>query len=341
MGAGNMRMEEPGMAQISRRRFLAATAGVAALSPLAAGAADGPRIARRPLGKTGMEVSILGLGGGSQFLAACKTDAEAVELVNAAIDGGINYLDSAASYGNGEGERRYGLVLEKRRREVYVTSKTEKRDRDAAMREVERSLKHLRTDHLDLIQIHAIRPDEDLERILAKEGVFPALLELKAQKVVRAVGITGHAAATKMKALVERMEGLDTVLCPVNPARDSRHYVPGKDDRNPDGHFEELLLPAARARGLGIIAMKATAQGTLIGDGPGKADAATLIRYAMSEPGVATVIVGPGSLANLRQNLRTAQQFVPLTKEERRRLVRHVTGAAPRVAYRQSGYRDA
>jgi uncharacterized protein len=329
------------MTHLSRRRLLAAATGIAALPALAEAAADRPRIVRRSLGKTGMEVSILGLGGGSQFLAACKTDDEAVELVNAAIDGGINYLDSAASYGNGEGERRYGLVLEKRRREVHVTSKTGQRERDAALREVERSLKNLRTDHLDLIQIHAINPDEDLERILGKGGVFPALLELKSQKVVRAVGITGHAAATKMKALVERMEGLDTVLCPVNPARDSRHYIPNKDDQNPDGHFEELLLPAARSRGLGIIAMKSTAQGTLIGDGPGKADAATLIRYAMSEPGVATVIVGPGSLANLKQNLKTAQTFTPLSKEERRQLASRVSGSLFRITYLQPGYRDA
>jgi hypothetical protein len=110
--------EDAHMSHISRRRFLTATAGIAALPALREAGADAPRIQRRPLGKTGMEVSILGLGGGSQFLSACKTDAEAIELVNAAIDGGINYLDSAASYGNGEGERRYGLVLEKRRREV-------------------------------------------------------------------------------------------------------------------------------------------------------------------------------------------------------------------------------
>jgi aryl-alcohol dehydrogenase-like predicted oxidoreductase len=329
------------MSHLNRRQFLAATAGIAALPTLGEAATGPPRIKRRPLGKTGMDVSILGLGGGSQFLAACKTDAEAVEMVNAAIDGGINYLDSAASYGNGEGERRYGLVLEKRRREVYVTSKTGERSRDAALRQVERSLKNLRTDRLDLIQIHAINADEDLERILAKDGVFPALLELKSQKVVRAIGITGHHAATKMKALVERMDGLDTVLCPVNPARDSRHYVSRKDDGNPDGHFEEILLPVARARGLGIIAMKSTAQGNLIGDGPGKADAATLIRYAMSEPGVATVIVGPGSLVNLKQNLLTAQSFTPLTQTERTRLVRHVSSAAPPIAYHKPGYRDA
>jgi aryl-alcohol dehydrogenase-like predicted oxidoreductase len=328
------------MSPITRREFLAVTAGAAALPLLDVSAAAAPKIARRPLGKTGMNVTILGLGGGSQFLRACKTDDEAIELLNTALEGGINYFDSAASYGNGESERRYGLVLPKHRKQIYITSKTGQRDRDSALRQVERSLKNLQTDYLDLIQIHAIGPDEDLDRIVAKDGVFSALLELKSQKTVRAVGITGHAAATKMKALVERMEGLDTVLCPVNPQTDSRHYISQKDDRDPNGHFEQLLLPVARARGLGIIAMKSTAQGTLVGEGPGKADAATLIRYAMSEPGVATVIVGPGTLENLKQNLRTAQSFKPMTKTDRERLAREVSGAAHRFAYQQPGYRD-
>src|SRR5438105_658745 len=108
-------MEESNMSHWSRRQFLAATAGVVALPLLEEPAAAVPPIARRPLGKTGMNVSILGLGGGSQFLSACKSDDQVVELLNAAIDGGINYLDCAASYGDGESERRYGLVVEKRR----------------------------------------------------------------------------------------------------------------------------------------------------------------------------------------------------------------------------------
>src|SRR5688500_10790403 len=148
------------MANWTRRSFLGATAGLAAL-PVANAAAAEPKILRRPLGKTGMQVSILGLGGGSQFLSACKTDEEAAALVNMAIDEGINYLDSAWSYGNGESPRRYGLVVPKRRAEVYVTSKTLKRDRDAGLREFESSLKNLKTDYLDLMQIHLIQPDED------------------------------------------------------------------------------------------------------------------------------------------------------------------------------------
>src|SRR5262245_35227489 len=149
------------MANWTRREVLGAAAGLVAL-PAARAAA--PPIARRPLGKTGMEVSILGLGGGSQFLKACQNEDQASELLNAAIDGGINYLDCAASYRSGDrvSEKYYGLVVPKRRAEVYVTSKTEERKRDAALRQVEQSLRNMRTDRLDLIQIHLIQPDEDL-----------------------------------------------------------------------------------------------------------------------------------------------------------------------------------
>jgi len=128
------------------------------------------------------------------------------------------------------------------------------------------------------------------------------------------------------------------VLCPVNPARDSRHYIPAKDPANPNGHFREVLLPAAREKGLGIIAMKTTAQGQLIGEGPGKTDAATLIRFALSEPGVCVAIVGPGHLRHLKQNIETARNFTPLNEEERHRLIAHVAGAAPRLAYEQPDY---
>jgi uncharacterized protein len=341
------------MPQSTRREFLTATAASLAALPLVGEAATAAPVAqeeaskalipRRSLGKTGMNVSMLGLGCGSQFLSV-GSDEATTALVHAAIDGGINYLDSAWEYGNGKSLQKLGIALAEgnRRKGVYVTSKTQRRDRDGALREVESSLKNLQTDYIDLFQIHLITPDEDLEKLLGKDGVYQALLEQKDQKVIRNVGITGHLAARNMKTLIERMERLDTVLCPVNPKKDSRHYLRTYDDANPDGHFEEIVLPAARKRGLGIIAMKVTAQGQLIGTGPGKADVATLFRWAASEPGVCTCIIGPGSLANLRQNLATAQSFTPLPPEERRKLALHINQGPPqRFAYQHPAYRDA
>jgi Predicted oxidoreductases of the aldo/keto reductase family len=333
------------MPRSTRREFLTTAAAAASLAglPLAEGTAAAqtaaPRIPRRKLGKTGMNVSVLGLGCGSQFLSVGDDD-KTTEMVHAAIDGGINYFDSAWNYGNGNSLRRLGIALEagKRRKDVYVTSKSQNRNRDIALRELEKSLTNLRTDYIDLFQIHLISPREDLEALLGKDGVYQMLLQQKEQKVIRHIGITGHLAARNMKTLVERMDALDTVLCPVNPKKDSRHYLSKYDDANPDGHFEEILLPAARAKGLGIIAMKVTAQGQLIGEGPGKADIATLFRWAASEPGVATCIIGPGSMENLRQNIAIAQKFTPLPDVERARLVAHINRVPHLFAYERPDY---
>ena len=338
------------MTQFTRRKFITRTATVATAAALASNSApeeanaaeNKPLIPRRRLGKTGMEVSVLGMGCGSQFLAVGDDEATTA-VVDAAIQGGINYFDSAWSYGDGKSLHKLGVAFAvgNRRKNVYVTSKTEKRDRTAALREVESSLKNLQTDYIDLFQIHLIQPDEDLEKLLGKDGVYQALLEQKQQKVIRHIGITGHLAARNMKTLIERMEHVDTVLCPVNPKKDSRHYLPTSDDANPDGHFEEIVLPAARAKGLGIIAMKVTAQGQLIGTGPGKADVATLFRWAATEPGVCTCVIGPGSLANLRENLVTAQHFTPLPADERAKLALHINQVPQYFAYQNPTYRDA
>lgn len=341
------------MSRSTRREFLTTTAASLTALPLIGEAALAaneqqvkaakPLIPRRALGKTGMSVSVLGLGCGSQFLSVGSEEATTA-LVHTAMDGGVNYFDSAWEYGNGKSLQRLGMALAdgNRRKNVYVTSKTHHRDGDGALRELESSLKNLQTDHIDLFQMHLITPDEDLEKLLGKDGVYQALLAQKEQKVIRNIGITGHLAAENMKTLIGRMEGLDTVLCPVNPKKDSRHYLRTYDDANPNGHFEELVLPAASERGLGIIAMKVTAQGQLIGTEPGKADVATLFRWAASEPGVCTCIIGPGSLTNLRQNLATAQNFSPLSPQERAKLALHINQGPPqRFAYEHPAYRDA
>jgi aryl-alcohol dehydrogenase-like predicted oxidoreductase len=331
---------------LTRREFLKATTAGVVAGAAALGAAEaappGAKIPRRTLGRTGVSVSILGLGGGSNFLRAATTDDEAVALLNMVIDGGVNYLDTASSYGRGESERRYGLVLAKRRKEVFLTSKTGDRTRDGALRSVEESLKRLQTDHLDLIQMHSIVPRDDPERMAAKDGVFAGLMELKAQKVVRFVGITGHTTVGVMRACVDRFEGLDTALFPINPARDGREVSPyNADPPNPEGAFETVLLPHCVKKGLGVIAMKVTGAGKLIGQGAGRADAPVLIRYAMSAPGVTLAIVGPGTMENARRNLELAASFTPMREEERKALAAHLTGATARLAYLRPGYVDS
>lgn len=336
--------------ELTRRRFLKAVAvGVVGAGATGLAATEAaPAIARRPLGKTGAAVSILGLGGGSNFLAAARDEDAALTILNACLDGGVNYFDTAFSYGRGASERYYSLLTRhpRTRARLFLATKTEARTYDAVMRGIEASLKNLRVDHVDLFQLHAITTEDTPKRLTGKQGAFTALLKLKEQKVVRFVGITGHASAVALRELVEKLDGLDTALFPVNAGRDERDLRAGRgawktpQPEDPHGHMEIDLLPLCRRKGVGVIAMKSTACGFLIGGGPGKAAASTLIRYTMSVPGVAATIVGPGSLENLRQNIALAQSFQPMGEEERRRLSARLTGALREVAYRQPGYRD-
>ncbi|MDH7568059.1 MAG: aldo/keto reductase [Armatimonadota bacterium] len=333
---------------LSRRGFLKAVAGGIAGASAArmAQAAAAPKIPLRTLGKTGAQVSILGLGGGSQFLAAARTPDDALAMLNACLEGGVTYFDTAHNYVGSE--QYYSQIMKdaKIRSRVFLATKTGARSYDAAMREVEESLKRLQTDRVDLIQIHSITQRDTPELLAAKDGVFTALLKLKEQKSVRFVGITGHTSALAMRRLVEELDGLDTVLMALNAGRDDRDMRAGRgrwktpEPDNPEGHMESVVLPLCVKKGLGVIAMKSTGCGFYIGEGPGKAPAASLIRYTMSLPGVAVTIVGPGSLENLRQNIALAQNFRPMNEAERRRLVAHLGGGLQNVAYLQPGYRD-
>jgi hypothetical protein len=295
--------------KISRREFLersgmavgAAAAIPSLLKTDAAGAAAA--IPRRTLGRTGVSVSILAMGCGSRFLEYPAEQATAV--LERAVGLGINYLDSAASYGNGESETRVGRFLASRRRDVFLATKIPQgaRTRDAAMREVEASLKRLQTDHVDLLHLHGLGDEADLAKIEAADGALKALYQLRDQKVARFVGMTSHADGTVMAKAIERHD-LDCVQMAMNPARALR--------------FEELALPAANRKNLGVILMKVTAQDKLLG--AGRADAASLLRYAWSLP-ISTAVCGMPKLEFLEANVATAQAFAsPLSPAEMDRL---------------------
>ena len=175
--------------KVSRREFLertglaASAAAIASSRPaLAAGA-----IPRRTLGRTGAPVSILAMGCGSRFLMYQAEQASGV--LEKALALGINYFDTAIDYGNGESETRVGRVMATRRKDVFLATKVpgRARTRDAALREVEASLKRLQTDHVDLIHIHSLSGDADLAAIEAKDGVLMRLYQLRDEKVTRAV----------------------------------------------------------------------------------------------------------------------------------------------------------
>jgi aryl-alcohol dehydrogenase-like predicted oxidoreductase len=186
---------------MSRREFLersglavaaGAVAVVPASSPRAAGDdAAATKLPHRTLGRTGVQVSILAFGCGSRFLVYPEGQASAV--LERAIDSGIDYFDTAVDYGNGESETRVGRVMATRRKDVFLATKVpmRSRTRDAALREVEASLKRLRTDHLDLLHLHGLGDEADLARIESSDGAL-GLYELREQKVTRFIGMTSH-----------------------------------------------------------------------------------------------------------------------------------------------------
>ena len=294
----------------TRREFLEsglAVGAVAALpglspAPLADPAAPA-KLPHRTLGRTGRSVSILAFGCGSRFLM--YPEEQAASALEQAIGSGIDYLDTAVQYGDGESERRVGRVMATRRKDVFLATKIPPgaRTRDAALKEFDQSLKRLQTDHVDLVHLHSLGDAADLAKIEARDGAIHALYELREQKAARFVGMTSHTDGAVMAQAIERND-LDCVQMAMNPARAAR--------------FQELALPAANKKNLGVILMKVTGQEKLMVDGG--ADAESLLRYAWSLP-VSTVVCGMPKLEFLQANVASARAYSsPISPAEKARL---------------------
>jgi predicted aldo/keto reductase-like oxidoreductase len=303
---------------VDRREFLKRSAAGAASLTLAESLGFGPLevfaapkvggIPQRVLGKTGVKVSQLSFGCGSRFLMY-KTEEEGLEALNWAIDQGINYIDTAHNYGDGESERRVGLVMKKRRKEVFLVTKLPGRTSDEYRRQFDLSLKRLQTDQVDLLHFHSLGQMDDVEKIGEKGGVFEAAIKLKEQKLTRFIGFTSHTDGTAAKAAIERFD-FDCCMMQMNPSK--------------AGGFEDLALPAALKKQMGVVAMKFSGQEKLLGEGPGKAQAGVLLRYALSLP-VAAVNAGMPKLEMLKQNIEIARNFKPMSVQESKQLQEQLT----------------
>jgi aryl-alcohol dehydrogenase-like predicted oxidoreductase len=296
---------------ISRRAFL----GTAALTGVAArAAADG--MPTRVLGRTGARVSILAMGGGSRFLMY-KDEDKALEALNRAFDLGISYMDTAYGYGDGLSEERVGKVMKTRRKGIFLATKINKRKGDEAQRVLEGSLKRLQTDHLDLIHVHSLTDEHDLADIEAPDGVLNVLLKLRDQKVTRFIGITSHTDPVVLKTALER-HAFDCAQMALNAARVGMKN--GKSSMVPNEalktSFEDVALPVARAKKMGVIAMKVFAQEALVGQAPPE----KLLYYAMSLPGVTLAVAGMPKFELIDQNVALAKAFKPLPPAEMKRL---------------------
>ena len=271
-------------------------------------------IPKRRLGKTGIDVTILGLGG-EGVLRTFGHDKEAYQLINRAVDLGITYCESARAYSGSESY--YGLALKERRKEIFLTSKSHARDRDGALEHLHETLRNMKTDHLDLWQVHDVRTDEEIEEIFGKGGAIEAFMEAKEQGLVRFVGLTGHHDPQILRKCIGRFD-FDTVLMPVNPA-ESHH-----------NSFIAQVMPLAVERGMGIVAMKVFFRGAAAQIAQGNLD--LFYRYALSHP-VSTAVIGCDTIAQLEENVRFASAFSPLTKDEQEMLSEQLSPIARKLMY--------
>jgi uncharacterized protein len=218
-----------------------------------------------------------------------------------------------------------GKILKDRRQEVFLATKTRERNGEDAKHEIERSLKRLNTDHLDLLQIHTIQSLEDVERIEKDDSVYKVISQLKDEGMVRFIGFTGHTDAAAMKAMTERFD-FDTMLIALN------HHKKGNQP------FEEQAVPAAAEKGMGVIGMKVIRPR----ENNENLDPKKLIRYALTLEHIDTAVVGIDSMEVLKENIALLKSFEPLNQQEMEELdmalapfYRHEN-----LAWMQPGYQD-
>ncbi|MCF8381891.1 MAG: aldo/keto reductase [Bacteroidales bacterium] len=302
----------------TRREFLKkmmASTVALSLAPLmnSCGSLNTKGIPQRALGKTGRKVGIYSFGAQATTEIPGKSK-ESVEIINRAIDLGINYIDTAAAYGRatetivkaeamGTSERNVGQVLKTRRNEVFLASKTHDRTYDGSMRLLEQSLKNLQTDHLDLWQIHNVKKREidTLDEMFTDTGVIKAMEKARDEGMVKFIGCTGHEDAFVLKTLIERYP-FDNILMAVNAA--DKHY----------DSFIDKLMPTAVEKNMGIVAMKIPARDRIFSHG-GIITMKEAMEYVMTLP-VSTTIIGIDTIAELEENVKIATEFSALSADE-------------------------
>lgn len=250
---------------------------------------------KRALGKTGLSVSVLGFGG---FHLVEITTTEASRLLNAYLDRGGNYIETAAEYGDGISETRIGRSVSKRRGEFVLATKSLGRTRQACAAEIDRSLGFLQTDHVDVLFLHCIQNLAEVEQVLGPGGALEAVVAARAAGKVRFIGITAHGRPDGLLAALQRFP-FDVMMTGFN-------YL----DRFNYPSVESEVLPRYRAAGVGVLAMKSLADGYLYRSlGPG-------LRYALSLP-VASVVMGMNTPEMLEADFAAAEAFTPMSGAEK------------------------
>ncbi len=259
-------------------------------------------LAMTTLGKTGATIPRIALGLGSRWCAIDDED-QALDVLTHALDQGLYYWDTAGMYENKENgaisEERVGKILKHRRKEIFISTKVSSRDPDDAMREIERSLKRLQVDQLDILKIHNCT-DEDLEKIEAKGGPLEIVHRMKEEGVTRFIGFSGHTEASVLKHLADNYD-FDTMLMALN------HWSAKQGFKR-----QEEAMPAADKKGMGVMLMKAVR--------PIENDASLkptqLIRYALSLKETDGVVLGTDSKEVVDSNVSILKGFETMSQAE-------------------------
>lgn len=261
------------------------------------------------LGKSGLRVSRFCVGGHHMAVGGKETG---VRIIRRAMDLGVNFFDSAWLYHNGGSDETYGLALgEGRRQQVLVMGKAHDRTRDGAFKQLEDTLRRMKTDYLDLWQCHQVTEQKEVDQILGPKGALEAFVQAKKQGKVRHIGFTGHADPAVHQRLLDSFDGWETVQHPVNLV--DPHYL----------SFVNSVLPNIRKKGLGLIAMKTNGMGTIA-----KASIATIaecLRFAWSQD-VDVVVSGVETVEQLEQNVAVLKTFKPMSKREISALLERTKG---------------
>jgi aryl-alcohol dehydrogenase-like predicted oxidoreductase len=272
-------------------------------------------IPRRKLGKTGVEVTILGLGG-EGILRTYGYGKEAYALINRALDLGITYFESARAYSGSEAY--YGMALKERRKGIFLTSKSHARDKKGALKHLQETLRNMKTDHLDLWQVHDVRTEEDIEEIFGPKGAYEAFVETKEKGLTRFIGITGHHDPMILRRCLE-MSDFDTVLLPVNPAEPFYKS------------FLEEVIPYAQEKDMGIIGMKVYFRG-LAERLPWFGAMEPFLHFALSQP-ITTAVIGCDNISQLEENVEFAGHFSPMSADRSKTLIKNVKPYARQLMY--------
>jgi aryl-alcohol dehydrogenase-like predicted oxidoreductase len=278
--------------KISRREFIKKTSTAIIGAGLVGIKGSSAEIEKRELGKTGFKVTILGLG--CAQIGALRNFKLAVEIIETAIDLGINYIDTASTYG--DAEEKVGEVMRSRRNEVVLATKTLQRDKESSWREINTSIERLKTDYVDILQIHSVNTTAELDKITSKNGSLYSVIKAKEQGLCKHIGITGHTRPEVIKEALNRFD-FETVLVPLSSV----------DKLLND--FGDVIFPVAKKKNVGVIAMK------VLSDGRVTDFVEDSLRYVFSLP-ISTAIVGVKSIVELKQNVEIAKNFVPMTKKE-------------------------